>query len=250
MADFELAIDLNLRTILVTTEAAIPELRARGGGALLYTASTSGLVGSPFSPVDPMAKSASSASCGRCRSAWAPDKIRLNAICPGPIDTPMLRVFVPAPTSSRPGGRTSRRNVAARPAGPDAPHRETRGDRQRRALPPLGRSLVRLGRGPAGRRGGDGVSRRRFAVAALVPMRNRPGSDAGSRRSGGRYCRNALDLFSVIALGLPEIVCQLHAQPDRGTVAAQLAEPESQPPFRTADCGVSGAKCRETWRLR
>ncbi len=44
MADFELAIDLNLRTILVTTEAAIPELRARGGGALLYTASTSGLV--------------------------------------------------------------------------------------------------------------------------------------------------------------------------------------------------------------
>jgi NAD(P)-dependent dehydrogenase (short-subunit alcohol dehydrogenase family) len=51
MADFELAIDLNLRTILVTTEAAIPELRARGGGALLYTASTSGLVGSAFSPV-------------------------------------------------------------------------------------------------------------------------------------------------------------------------------------------------------
>ena len=33
MADFEIAIDLNLRTVLVTTEAAIPELRARGGGA-------------------------------------------------------------------------------------------------------------------------------------------------------------------------------------------------------------------------
>src|SRR5579885_1617879 len=45
MADFELALDLNLRTVLVTTEAAIPELKARGG-ALLYTASTSGLVGS------------------------------------------------------------------------------------------------------------------------------------------------------------------------------------------------------------
>ena len=43
--DFELAMDLNVRTVLVTTEAAIPELRARGGGALLYTASTSGLVG-------------------------------------------------------------------------------------------------------------------------------------------------------------------------------------------------------------
>ena len=36
MADFELAMDLNLRSVLVTTEAAIPEMRARGGGALLY----------------------------------------------------------------------------------------------------------------------------------------------------------------------------------------------------------------------
>src|ERR1700732_3992127 len=51
MADYELALDLNLRTVLVSTEAAIPEMRARGGGALLYTASTSGLVGSQFRPV-------------------------------------------------------------------------------------------------------------------------------------------------------------------------------------------------------
>ena len=56
MADFDIAIALNLRTVLVTTEATIPEMRARGGGALLYTASTSGLVGSGFSPVYSMAK--------------------------------------------------------------------------------------------------------------------------------------------------------------------------------------------------
>src|SRR5205807_6043290 len=51
MADFEIAINLNLRTVLVTTEAAIPEIRVRGGGSLLYTASTSGIQGSAFSPV-------------------------------------------------------------------------------------------------------------------------------------------------------------------------------------------------------
>jgi len=56
MADFEIAIDLNLRAVLVTTEAAIPEIRARGGGSLLYTASTSGIQGSGFSPVYSMAK--------------------------------------------------------------------------------------------------------------------------------------------------------------------------------------------------
>ena len=34
MADYDLAMNLNLRSVLVTTEAALPELRARGGGSL------------------------------------------------------------------------------------------------------------------------------------------------------------------------------------------------------------------------
>ena len=51
LSDYEVATDLNIRSPLVTTEAAIPELRARGGGALLFTASVAGLVGSGQSPV-------------------------------------------------------------------------------------------------------------------------------------------------------------------------------------------------------
>jgi NAD(P)-dependent dehydrogenase (short-subunit alcohol dehydrogenase family) len=54
--DFDFAINLNVRTVLVTTEAALPELRARGGGSILFTASTSGLQGSPYSPVYNIAK--------------------------------------------------------------------------------------------------------------------------------------------------------------------------------------------------
>ena len=104
MADFELAIDLNLRTVLVTTEAAIPEMRARGGGALLYTASTSGLVGSQFSPVYSMAKFGVVGFVRALAKRLAPDKIRANAICPGPIDTPMLRVFVARPDQQLPPG--------------------------------------------------------------------------------------------------------------------------------------------------
>ncbi|HQT80493.1 MAG TPA: SDR family oxidoreductase, partial [Rhodopila sp.] len=55
-ADFDHAMTLNVRTVLVTTEAALPELRARGGGSILFTASTSGLQGSPYSPVYNIAK--------------------------------------------------------------------------------------------------------------------------------------------------------------------------------------------------
>lgn len=104
MRDFELAIDLNLRTVLVTTEAAIPEIRARGGGALLYTASTSGLQGSSFSPVYSMAKFGIIGFVRSLAKRLAPEGIRVNALCPGPIDTPMLRVFVARPDQQRTTG--------------------------------------------------------------------------------------------------------------------------------------------------
>ncbi len=97
LKDYELALDLNLRTVLITTEAALPQLRAGGGGALLYTASTSGLQGSQFSPVYSAAKHGVVGFVRALAKRYAKDAIRANAICPGPIDTPMLRTFVARP---------------------------------------------------------------------------------------------------------------------------------------------------------
>jgi NAD(P)-dependent dehydrogenase (short-subunit alcohol dehydrogenase family) len=96
-ADYELAMDLNLRSVIVTTEAAIPELRARGGGALLFTSSVSGLVGSRMSPIYSAAKFGVIGFMKALAIRLAPENIRVNAICPGPTDTPMLRVFVKRP---------------------------------------------------------------------------------------------------------------------------------------------------------
>ena len=114
MADFDLAIGLNLRTVLLTTEAAVPEMRARGGGALLFTASTSGLVGSSFSPVYSMAKFGVVGFVRSLAKRLAPEKIRVNAVCPGPIDTPMLRVFVARPDQQRTAGQDRESLVVAR----------------------------------------------------------------------------------------------------------------------------------------
>lgn len=104
MKDYDLTVTLNLRTVFITTEAALPEMRARGGGSLLYTASTSGITGSQFSPVYSMVKHGVVGFVRGLAKRHAKEGIRVNAICPGPIDTPMLRVFVARPDQQSTAG--------------------------------------------------------------------------------------------------------------------------------------------------
>lgn len=104
--DYDHAMTLNVRSVLVTTEAALPELRARGGGSVLFTASTSGLQGSMYSPVYNIAKFGVVGLVKGLAKRYGHENIRVNAICPGTTDTPMLRVFVARPDSQMPAGET------------------------------------------------------------------------------------------------------------------------------------------------
>ena len=85
-------IGVNLKSCFLMSKYAIPELRKRGGGVIINTASVQGLQSQPLVP--PYA-----ASKGGDTLAHAPDVARLRqgttsaslAVCPGSIDTPMLR---------------------------------------------------------------------------------------------------------------------------------------------------------------
>ena len=102
---FDFALNLNLRSAFATAMEAVPWLRKRGGGSVLFTASTSALVGSPFSPVYSAAKFGLVGLTRSLAKRYGRDGIRFNVLCPGATDTPMLRVFVARPDQSATKGQ-------------------------------------------------------------------------------------------------------------------------------------------------
>ncbi|WP_427870145.1 mycofactocin-coupled SDR family oxidoreductase [Leucobacter luti] len=83
-------LDVNLAGVWRTAKAAIPHLKAAGGGALVFTSSEAGLRG--FQNVGHYV-SAKHGVVGLMRTLaleLAPHRIRVNAIMPTQVDTPMI----------------------------------------------------------------------------------------------------------------------------------------------------------------
>lgn len=86
---YDKAMSLNVKSATLGAGQVAPHMRRRGGGAILFTASVSGLVGSMMSPIYSSAKWAIVGLTKSLALALAPDNIRVNVVCPGLADTPM-----------------------------------------------------------------------------------------------------------------------------------------------------------------
>ena len=84
-------LDTNLKSVFLCSKYSIPALRRSGGGTVINLSSVLGLVGSELFDTHAYAASKGAiVTLTRAMAvAYAADGIRVNAICPGLIDTPM-----------------------------------------------------------------------------------------------------------------------------------------------------------------
>jgi NAD(P)-dependent dehydrogenase (short-subunit alcohol dehydrogenase family) len=84
--------EVNLTSVYLCCRAAIPLMQARGGGSIINTASFVAVMGAATSQISYTASKGGVLALSRELGVqFARERIRVNALCPGPVDTPLLR---------------------------------------------------------------------------------------------------------------------------------------------------------------
>jgi 3-oxoacyl-[acyl-carrier protein] reductase len=119
-AAWDRVLGVNLRGVYLGCRYALPHLRRNGGGTILNMASQSGLQGQAMNEAYCASKAGVVLLTRSLARELAPERIRVNCICPGGTDTPLLRGFVataPAPDAALAG--LASRSPMGRLARPD-----------------------------------------------------------------------------------------------------------------------------------
>ncbi|WP_019506507.1 SDR family NAD(P)-dependent oxidoreductase [Pleurocapsa sp. PCC 7319] len=90
-ADLDRLIGINFKGVFFGCKHAIAQMSQQKKGIIINTASELALVGQPLYSAYCGTKGAVVAMTRALSAEWSAQGIRINALCPGPIDTPMLR---------------------------------------------------------------------------------------------------------------------------------------------------------------
>lgn len=117
MEEFDKAVALNLTSAVLGAGEVAKHMRRRGGGSLIFTSSVSGLVGSMFSPIYSACKFAVIGLAKSLAQSFAADGIRVNVVCPGLTDTPMMSGFIDRNNDPQERAENERKLLASVPLG-------------------------------------------------------------------------------------------------------------------------------------
>jgi NAD(P)-dependent dehydrogenase (short-subunit alcohol dehydrogenase family) len=84
-------LDVNLKGIYLASRHAIPQMRQRGGGAIVNVSSVQAFASQTRVAAYTASKGAINALTRAMALDHAQENIRVNAVCPASVDTPMLR---------------------------------------------------------------------------------------------------------------------------------------------------------------
>jgi NAD(P)-dependent dehydrogenase (short-subunit alcohol dehydrogenase family) len=95
--------DVNVRGVFLCCKHGIPHLLESGGGSVINTASFVAVMGAAVSQISYTASKGAVLSLSRELGVeFAQRGVRVNALCPGPVDTPLLReLFAEDPEKAR-----------------------------------------------------------------------------------------------------------------------------------------------------
>jgi NAD(P)-dependent dehydrogenase (short-subunit alcohol dehydrogenase family) len=88
--EWDWVMNVNVRSIYLSARHVIPVMK-RQGGVILNTGSISGVVGLPLQGAYGPSKGAVVEMSRQMAIDYARDNIRVNAVCPGTVDTPLVR---------------------------------------------------------------------------------------------------------------------------------------------------------------
>ena len=89
--DIDQILGVNLKGVIFGCKYAIPQMVKQGGGSIINTGSELAIVGQPLYSVYCASKGAVLALTRALAVEWASQGVRINAVCPGPVKTPMLQ---------------------------------------------------------------------------------------------------------------------------------------------------------------
>ncbi|MEZ4670110.1 MAG: SDR family NAD(P)-dependent oxidoreductase [Anaerolineae bacterium] len=101
-ADFDRCIAVNLRGMYLMCRAVIPGMLAAGKGSIIHMSSVTGILGLPGLAAYSATKAGLSGLARAMSTDYARQGIRVNAVAPGTIDSPMLHDFLAAQKNPEP----------------------------------------------------------------------------------------------------------------------------------------------------